>query len=71
MFSQPYWVKLSVALKHSGLKSRKTLISYAEKGHIIGKKGPTGQWQFDLNSINALFTPTANQRAIDIIGSLG
>jgi predicted site-specific integrase-resolvase len=64
------WVKLSKAIDHTGVKSRKTLIRWAQAGEIVGSKGPGGHWFFDLESIDRRLTPTARQKAVDIIRSL-
>ncbi len=64
------WVKLSKAIDHTGVKSRKTLIRGAQKGEIVSSKGPGGQWFFDLESIDRRLTPTTRQKAVDIVRSL-
>jgi hypothetical protein len=64
------WVKLSKAIDHTGVKSRKTLIRWAQNGEIVGSKGPGGQWFFDLESIDRRLTPTTRQKAVDIVRSL-
>jgi predicted site-specific integrase-resolvase len=64
------WVKLSKAIDHTGVKSRKTLIRWALKGEIVGSKGPGGQWFFDLESIDRRLTPKTKQKAVDIVRSL-
>lgn len=63
------WLTLAQACEYTG-RSASTLKRKARKGLIAGHKPEGSQWQFDIDSIDAFFTPPVHKRAVDIVRSL-